>query len=126
MDGDDRHVARNAMRGLIIAATNLNAANAAGLTSRAEKVAAVAATHAASVDSHSRFPSEAIGAARAERLLGVAVPPELGGEGASVADVVDICYRLGRACSSTGMIYAMHQVKVACVVRHGRSSEWQN
>ena len=53
------------------------------------------------------------------------VPAVLGGEEASVADVVDVCYTLGRACSSTGMIYAMHQVKAACVAysRHG-FSEW--
>ena len=75
--------------------------------------------HAASVDRESRFPAEAIAAARAERLLGVAVPRELGGEGASIADVVDICYTLGRACASTAMIYAMHQTKVACITRHG-------
>src|SRR5262249_19533141 len=123
-DGDDRHVARNAMRGLIIAAANLQTASGADLTSRAEKVAAVAATHAASVDTHSRFPSEAIGAARAERLLGVQVPPELGGEGATVSDAVDICYTLGRSCASSAMVYAMHQTKVACLLRHGQSSTW--
>ena len=121
---DDRHTARSAMRGLIIAASNLHSSSSADLTSRAEKVAAVAATHAASVDSHSRFPSEAIGAARAEKLLGVAVPPELGGEGASVSDVVDICYMLGRSCASTAMVYAMHQTNVACLVRHGQGSAW--
>ncbi len=54
------------------------------------------------------------------------VPRELGGEGASVSDIVDICYRLGRSCSSTGMIFAMHQVKVACIIRHSRGSDWQN
>ena len=63
-------------------------------------------------------------ALKAENLLGILVPPELGGEGASVADVVDVCYALGRACSSTGMIYAMHQVKAACVVYHGMESPW--
>jgi acyl-CoA dehydrogenase len=52
------------------------------------------------------------------------VPASLGGEQASVADVVDICYTLGRACSSTGMIYAMHQVKAACVAHHGMDSAW--
>ncbi len=76
------------------------------------------------VDGDSRFPQEAIAAARAERLLGIAVPHELGGEGASIADIVDVCYALGRACASTAMIYAMHQTKVACLVRHGRSSPW--
>src|SRR4029077_21007512 len=87
-------------------------------------VVAIAAAHAAAVDSESRFPKEALAAARAERLLGVAVPREFAGEGLSVADVTDICYALGRACASTAMIYAMHQTKVACIVRHGRGSAW--
>jgi acyl-CoA dehydrogenase len=76
------------------------APGAASLASRAEKVAAVAAEHAAAVDRDSRFPAEAIAAARAERLMGVAVSRELGGEGASVGDVVDVCYALGRACAA--------------------------
>jgi acyl-CoA dehydrogenase len=120
----DRRIARGAMRDILIAATNLHAAASASLTARAEKVAAVAATHAASVDSDSRFPAEAIGAARAERLMSIAVPLEFGGEGAGTADVVDVCYTLGRSCASTAMVYAMHQTKVACLVRHGRDSGW--
>ena len=91
---------------------------------RVDKVVAIAAAHATVVDKDSRFPKEAIAAARAERLLGVAVPREFGGDGLSVADVADICYALGRACASTAMIYAMHQTKVACIVRHGRGSSW--
>ncbi len=54
----------------------------------------------------------------------MAVPVELGGEGASTADVADACFKLGRACSSTAMIFAMHQIKVACIMRHGRGSAW--
>jgi acyl-CoA dehydrogenase len=91
---------------------------------RAERAAAIAAAHAAGVDSEARFPEEAMAALKAEKLLGIMVPASLGGEEASVADVVDVCFRLGRACSSTGMIYAMHQVKAACVVYHGMDSEW--
>jgi len=94
------------------------------LAARAEKVAAVAAEHAAAVDRDSRFPAEAIAAARAERLMGIAVPRNLGGEGASISDVADVCYVLGRTCASTAMIYAMHQTKVACIVRHGTGSAW--
>ena len=63
-------------------------------------------------------------ALKAEKLLGIMVPASLGGEEASVAEVVDVCFALGRACSSTGMIYAMHQVKAACVVHHGMDSAW--
>ena len=117
----DVQTARTAARGILAAASNLRTADAGDLLARAKKVAAIAADHAAAVDRDSRFPDEAIAAARAERLLGIAVPHELGGEGASIADVVDICYALGRACASTAMIYAMHQTKVACLVRHGRS-----
>ena len=94
------------------------------IAARAARCAQIAAAHAAAVDADSRFPVEAMDALKAENLLGILVPPELGGEGASVADVVDVCYALGRACSSTGMIYAMHQVKAACVVYHGMESPW--
>ena len=97
---------------------------AASLEARAAAVAVIAAAGAASVDRDARFPAEAIAAARTQRLLGIMVPRELGGEAASLSDIVDICYRLGQACASTAMIYAMHQTKVACLVRHGRSSTW--
>jgi len=94
------------------------------LSARAEKLATIAAGAALEVDRQARFPHEAFAAARAQRLLGIMVPREFGGEETSISGVVDICYRLGRACSSAAMIYAMHQTKVACVVRHGRRSTW--
>ncbi len=100
------------------------AAEVADLAGRTEAVAATAATHAAAVDRDARFPHEALAAARSQRLLGIMVPHHLGGEGAGIGDVVDVCYRLGRACASTAMIYAMHQTKVALVTRHGRGSAW--
>jgi acyl-CoA dehydrogenase len=105
-------------------ARNPKQTGAESLAARAEKVAAIAAAHAAAVDSESRFPVEAMAAAREHRLLGAAVPREFGGEGASVSEIADICYTLGRACASAAMIYAMHQTKVACVTRHGRGSAW--
>jgi acyl-CoA dehydrogenase len=111
-------------RGLAIAGDLSFTAAAETIASRAEKVAAVAAQHAASVDNESRFPAEALAAARAARLMSIAVPREFGGEGASISDVADVCYALGRACASTAMIYAMHQTKVACLTRHGSGSAW--
>ena len=110
-------------RGKLIADA-LAPADGLDLASRAERAAAVAAEHAVAVDRDSRFPAEAIAAMRAARLLGIAVPLELGGEGASIADVADVCYALGRSCASAAMIYAMHQTKVACIARHGRASAW--
>jgi acyl-CoA dehydrogenase len=94
------------------------------LSVRASRVAEIAAGHADAVDKDGRYPREAMDALKAENLLGIMVSPDIGGEGATVADVVDICYTLGRACSSTGMIYAMHQVKAACIVHHGMDSTW--
>jgi acyl-CoA dehydrogenase len=94
----------------------------ASLKVRAQAVAAVAAKHASAVDLESRFPAEAFGAVKAQRLLGIFVPSPLGGEAASVADVADVCYQLAQGCASTGMIYAMHQVKTACIVRHRHGS----
>ena len=91
-------------------------------STRARAVAAVAANHAVDVDNASRFPAEACAALKEQRLLGVMVSRDLGGEGAGIADVADICYLLGQACSSTAMIYAMHQIKVACVTRHMRDN----
>jgi acyl-CoA dehydrogenase len=91
---------------------------------RAEVVAAVAAKNADAVDRDARFPAEALLAARAHRLLDILVPAELGGEGASVSDVVDVCYVLARACASTAMIFAMHQIMVAILVRHALDSPW--
>ena len=111
-------------RSLQIATDPAVTATVETLASRVEKVAAVAAQHAASVDSESRFPAEAMAAARAARLMSIAVPREFGGEGAGISDVADVCYALGRACASTAMIYAMHQTKIACVTRHGTGSAW--
>jgi acyl-CoA dehydrogenase len=95
------------------------------LRQRAARVADIAAHAAATVDQNGAFPAEAFAAIREQGLLGILVPTELGGPGASISDVVDICFRLGRACSSTAMIFAMHQTKVACIVRHRQSSVWQ-
>jgi acyl-CoA dehydrogenase len=87
-------------------------------------VAAAAAAEAEDVDRQARFPQAAIDAARAQKLLGIQIPLEFGGDGASMSDVTDMCYTLGRACASTAMIFAMHQTKIACLVRHGTGSGW--
>ena len=96
--------------------------SADSLHTRARAVAAIAANNAASVDEAARFPIEACTALKQQRLLGVMVSREFGGEGVGIADVADICYTLGQACASTAMIYAMHQIKVACVTRHMRDN----
>ena len=92
------------------------------LTARARAAADVAKSNAAAVDAEARFPSESFAEIRKQRLLGLQVPPALGGEGASIAEIADVCYILGQACSSTGLIYAMHQIKMACITRHAKGN----
>lgn len=99
-------------------------AGAVGLRERAAVTAAAAAAAAEEVDREARFPAEAFAAAKAQRLLGIQAPIAVGGEGASVSDVAGICYMLGRACASAAMIFAMHQINVTILVRHGQGSAW--
>jgi acyl-CoA dehydrogenase len=91
---------------------------------RTAAVAAAASKDAEDVDRQARFPKASIDAAREQGLLGAQIPTKFGGHGASIFDVTDMCYTLGRACASTAMIFAMHQTKVACLVRHGTGSGW--
>ena len=74
---------------------------APNLRSRIESAVAAARTHAEAVDRDGRFPKEAFAELRAQRLLGLLLPLAAGGEAASIFDVAQICYALGRACSST-------------------------
>ena len=97
---------------------------APNLSVRARAIGAdIAARHAEAVDRESRFPIEAFDALRRDRLLGAMVPADLGGGGASLFEVAAACHALARGCAATGMIYAMHQIQVACLVNHG-SNGW--
>ncbi len=78
----------------------------------------IAGPAAADVDRQARFPAEAFAALRAEGMLSALVPARLGGDGASLAQVGAATAALARHCSSTGMIFAMHHLQVACLARH--------
>jgi acyl-CoA dehydrogenase len=91
-------------------------------TARARAAADVAKANAQAVDAEGRFPSESFAELRKQRLLGIQVPQALEGEGATIAELADICYILGQSCSSTALIYAMHQIKMACLVRHYKNA----
>lgn len=83
---------------------------------------AVLAPHADGVDREARFPTESVEALRAERLLSAYVDVDDGGMGLSVTEVARVCEALGRYCASTAMIYAMHQIQVACIRNHAGPS----
>ncbi|HWF35024.1 MAG TPA: acyl-CoA dehydrogenase family protein [Solirubrobacteraceae bacterium] len=84
----------------------------------------VAAAHADEVDRDARFPAEAVQALRAARALSAYVPEELGGGGVSLEAIARACSELGRRCSSTAMVFAMHQIQVGTIVRHLDGAPW--
>src|SRR5215475_14331290 len=84
----------------------------------------VAAQNAADVDRCGRYPVEAMDALRQSGALGWAVPRPFGGAGAQIADLSNATFELARRCASTGMIFAMHQIQVACIARHFGDSPW--
>src|SRR5258708_25846906 len=80
---------------------------------RTMAVATAAAAEAEAVDRDARFPQGAIAAARQQKLLGVQIPPRSGGDGASISDITDMGYPLGRPPASTAMIFPMPQPQLA-------------
>jgi acyl-CoA dehydrogenase len=94
------------------------------LLTRANEAAAVAAQYCDQVDRDGRFPHETLRALKDARLLGAMIPKDLGGEGASLADIAEVCACLGQSCASSAMMFAMHQIKVSSLISHGQTSEW--
>ena len=78
----------------------------------------VAGQHADDVDRQARFPEEAITALRNAGALSAFVPTDYGGGGVSLDTIAQACLALGRRCSATAMVFAMHQIQVATIVRH--------
>ncbi|MGV8895101.1 MAG: acyl-CoA dehydrogenase family protein [Rhodoglobus sp.] len=88
------------------------------LLDRAEHAARIAAQFAADVDAAARFPAEAVAALRESGLLAASVPRQFGGESASLTELARVAEVLGAACSSTGMVFAMHHSQVLSLSRH--------
>ena len=86
----------------------------------------VAAPHADDVDKGARFPNETFDALKEAGALSALVPKQLGGGGLGIADAAAASFALGRRCGASGLVFAMHQIQVACLVRHGADSSWVN
>jgi len=84
----------------------------------------VAAPNADDVDRQARFPVEAIAALREERALSALIPEAFDGGGVSFEAIATACFELGRRCGATAMVFAMHQIQIACVVRHLDGAPW--
>jgi len=72
-------------------------------------IATTLAAHAADHDRDGTFVDEAFDALRDEGVLAMAVPSELGGQGATIREVAAKQRELARHCGSTALASAMHQ-----------------
>jgi acyl-CoA dehydrogenase len=84
----------------------------------------IAAPNADAIDREARFPAEALEALRAEAALSAFVPTEFGGGGVRLETIAAAVFELGRRCGATGMVFAMHQIQVATLVRHVDGATW--
>jgi acyl-CoA dehydrogenase len=76
------------------------------------------------VDQAGRFPQEAVDAMKAERLMGIQIPRDCGGEGRSTSEIAELCTIMAQGCAASAMIFAMHQIKVSSLVSHGTDASW--
>ena len=103
----------------------MNDIGISSLHARAKVIGAgVTSAFADAVDREGRFPHEVFAALKAERLLGAMIPVSQGGEGASFTEICDVCCVLGQYCSSSAMIYAMHQIQIVCLLDCASGSFW--
>lgn len=89
---------------------------------RAADVAKTAAEHSQHVDTHARFPVEAIAAAREAGLLSAGFDPHSGAP-CDVRLQADICFELAQSCASSAMVLAMHYIQLDSIAAHSAGSE---
>ncbi|NNH33167.1 acyl-CoA/acyl-ACP dehydrogenase [Rhizobium sp. SEMIA 4085] len=91
---------------------------------RAGGVAAFAGNLPEEAGAEALFRREAGDAWGAEGLRSTKIPADLGGEGASITEIADLCSILGQTCAASAMVFAMHQIKLSSLVEHGAGSDW--
>jgi acyl-CoA dehydrogenase len=82
-----------------------------------------AAEAADDVDRKSRFPTEAIDLIKDAGLLSCSLPTALGGRSYRISQLATIARALGGACSSAGMVFAMHHAQALALTHHAHSGE---
>ena len=83
---------------------------------RAQAIAAEISAFAAQHDSDDSFVAEGFAALKQAGFFKALIPTELGGAGASVAEICDVIRTLGHACGSTALACSMHSHLVAVAV----------
>src|SRR5262249_60531165 len=78
----------------------------------AQELVPASAARAAGHDTDDTFVSENYAELRRRRVFSAPVPAELGGGGASHAEMCDVLRTLAHACSSTALALSMHTHQV--------------
>jgi acyl-CoA dehydrogenase len=84
----------------------------------------VASQNAELADRTATFPAQTFEALRRDGMLGLMVPKSLGGQELGLRKIADLCAILAGACGASGMIYAMHQIKLSSLVAHGMQTKY--
>ncbi|MDB5533583.1 MAG: acyl-CoA dehydrogenase [Hyphomicrobiales bacterium] len=84
----------------------------------------VASRNADLADRTATFPAQTFEALRRHGMLGLMVPKSLGGQELELRQIANLCAILAGACGASGMIYAMHQIKLSSLVAHGMQTEY--
>lgn len=84
----------------------------------AHEVGSVLSAQAEQVDEDGVFPEISMRELKQSGLMGLLVPRDYGGFGASYATMSQVAQILSSACLSTGMIWAMHCQQVATIIDH--------
>jgi len=79
----------------------------------ARELGAAFAERAAAHDEEDRFVADNYADLKASGLMAAGVPMELGGAGASHAELCDVVRTIGRYCGSTALAFSMHTHQVA-------------
>lgn len=94
------------------------APGALGLTealAAVDRARTVIAGEAAKADVTAAFPAGSIAALRDGWLMSAGIPRAYGGHGFDARQLSELAMRLGALCGSTAMIWAMHQIQLACL-----------
>jgi len=78
------------------------------------------AARAAVHDDDDTFVAQNYEELKTARLMGLAVPRELGGEGLDLRSLADVLRGMASACASTALVFSMHTQAVASLAWHWR------
>jgi acyl-CoA dehydrogenase len=79
----------------------------------------IAAAAASDVDRSARFPREAVDALKEAHFFSCSLPTGVGGGSYRIAQLAEVARGMGSACSSAGMVFAMHHTQALTLARHG-------